>query len=354
MNRSIFVFLLLSCLPLAALPQADSKETLNIHTSPVKYDSIIASWKANNLVESTEQFLEDEYIILDTSRYLQAVSTVSDTICRARLRTIPSPIHLPYNDIVRKHIVAYTTTHKSITRRMLTYGKYYFPMIEQELDKNGLPLELKIVPVIESALNPTAVSRRGAVGLWQFMLQTGRQYGLEVTSMVDNRCDPILATEAACKYLKQAYARFGNWESVAASYNAGQGRISKQMDSQYADNALDLQLVEETARYVYRILAAKMMLTNPKQFGFRLKSSDLYPIIPYRNITVEESIDDLARFAKGQGINYALLRNMNPWLRSRSLHVHGSKVYYLRIPDKEGMRYNPRVLFPHDPKWVVP
>ena len=87
------------------------------------------------------------------------------------------------------------------------------------------------------------------------------------------------------------------------------------MDSQYADNALDLQLVEETARYVYRILAAKMMLTNPKQFGFRLKSSDLYPIIPYRNITVEESIDDLARFAKGQGINYALLRNMNPWAK---------------------------------------
>ena len=121
-NRSISVFLLLLlCLPFAAFSQADSKETLNIHTTPAKYDSIIASWKANSLSENAEQFLEDEYIILDTSRYLEAVSTVSDTICRARLRTIPSPIHLPYNDIVRKHIVAYTTTHKSITRN--PYGR---------------------------------------------------------------------------------------------------------------------------------------------------------------------------------------------------------------------------------------
>ena len=227
-NRSISVFLLLLlCLPFAAFSQADSKETLNIHTTPAKYDSIIASWKANSLSENAEQFLEDEYIILDTSRYLEAVSTVSDTICRARLRTIPSPIHLPYNDIVRKHIVAYTTTHKSITRRMLTYGKYYFPMIEQELDKNGLPLELKIVPVIESALTPTAVSRRGAVGLWQFMLQTGRQYGLEVNSMVDNRRDPILSTEAACKYLKDLYDIYHDWTLVLASYNYGPGNVNR-------------------------------------------------------------------------------------------------------------------------------
>ena len=99
-----------------------------------------------------------------------------------------SPIYLPYNDIVKKHIVAYATTHKSVTRRMLSYGKYYFPMIEHELAKNGLPLELKFVAVIESALNPTATSPSGAVGLWQFMLQTGRQYGLEISSMVAIRC----------------------------------------------------------------------------------------------------------------------------------------------------------------------
>ena len=153
--------------------------------------------------------------------------------------------------------------------------------------------------------------------------------------------------------MKQAYKRFGDWACVAASYNGGQGRISQQQAKQYEEQALDLFLVEETARYVYRILAAKIMFSNPQQFGFYLKASDLYPIIPYREIEVSKSIDDLPRFAKGRGISYALLRNMNPWLRSSELHVHGNKTYYLRIPDEEGMHYNPRILIPHDKRWVV-
>ena len=237
--------------------------------------------------------------------------------------------------------------------RMADRASRYLYNIVEEVDARGMPMELALLPFVESAFQPEALSRAKAAGLWQFMPGTAREFNLEVNNHVDERYHVEKSTQAACKYLKQAYARFGNWESVAASYNAGQGRISKQMDSQYADNALDLQLVEETARYVYRILAAKMMLTNPKQFGFRLKSSDLYPIIPYRNITVEESIDDLARFAKGQGINYALLRNMNPWLRSSSLPNHGKKKYILAIPDKEKMHYNPKVTIPYNRNWVT-
>ena len=251
-----------------------------------------------------------------------------------------------------RELLAFSYMH-STTLQMIKRANRYFPIVESILHENGVPDDFKYLMSIESNNNPLARSGAGAAGLWQFMPTTGREFGLEVGNSVDERYHVEKATRAACRYLKQAYARFGNWVSVAASYNAGQGRISRELERQYEEDALDLQLVEETARYVYRILAAKMLFADPARFGFRLRASDLYPPIPYREIKVEKTIEDLPRFAKSQGITYALLRNMNPWLRSRTLHVHGSKVYYLRIPDKEGMYYNPRVLFPHDPKWTV-
>ncbi len=251
-----------------------------------------------------------------------------------------------------RELLAFSYMH-STTLQMIKRANRYFPIVESILHENGVPDDFKYLMSIESNNNPLARSGAGAAGLWQFMPATGREFGLEVGNSVDERYHVEKATRAACRYLKQAYARFGSWTSVAASYNAGQGRISRELKRQYEENALDLQLVEETARYVYRILAAKMLFADPARFGFRLRASDLYPPIPYREIKVESTIEDLPRFAKSQGITYALLRNMNPWLRSHTLHVHGSKVYYLRIPDKEGMYYNPRVLFPHDPKWTV-
>lgn len=339
-NRSISVFLLLLlCLPFAAFSQADSKETLNIHTTPAKYDSIIASWKANSLSENAEQFLEDEYIILDTSRYLEAVSTVSDTICRARLRTIPSPIHLPYNDIVRKHIVAYTTTHKSITRRMLTYGKYYFPMIEQELDKNGLPLELKIVPVIESALTPTAVSRRGAVGLWQFMLQTGRQYGLEVNSMVDNRRDPILSTEAACKYLKDLYDIYHDWTLVLASYNYGPGNVNRaiQRAGGNAKTFWDIYpyLPRETRDYIPAFIALTYLYYYHWDYGVVAYESPL----PLAADTVMVNARlNLNIVSDSTGIPIELIRLMNPQYKTDEIPAM-TKSFPLVLPQEEISHY---------------
>lgn len=339
-NRSISVFLLqLLCLPFAAFSQADSKETLNIHTTPAKYDSIIASWKANSLSENAEQFLEDEYIILDTSRYLEAVSTVSDTICRARLRTIPSPIHLPYNDIVRKHIVAYTTTHKSITRRMLTYGKYYFPMIEQELDKNGLPLELKIVPVIESALTPTAVSRRGAVGLWQFMLQTGRQYGLEVNSMVDNRRDPILSTEAACKYLKDLYDIYHDWTLVLASYNYGPGNVNRaiQRAGGNAKTFWDIYpyLPRETRDYIPAFIALTYLYYYHWDYSVVAYESPL----PLAADTVMVNARlNLNIVSDSTGIPIELIRLMNPQYKTDEIPAM-TKSFPLVLPQEEISHY---------------
>ena len=246
-----------------------------------------------------------------------------------------------------RELMAFTYMH-STSLQIIKRANRYFPIIEPILKEQGVPDDFKYLMVIESNVNPLARSGAGAAGLWQFMSGTARDFDLEVNHHVDERYNVEKSTVAACKYLKQAYRKFGNWETVAASYNAGQGRISQQQDRQYTDNALDLYLVEETSRYVYRILAA-----NPKQFGFYLRSSDLYPPIPYRTVKVTEDIDDLARFAKGQGINFSLLKSMNPWLRGTSLPNHSGKEYLIRIPDKEEMYYNPRVILPHNPAWVV-
>lgn len=253
---------------------------------------------------------------------------------------------------IDRELLAFTYMH-STSIQMIKRANRYFPIVEPILRENGIPEDFKYLMSIESNNNPLARSSAGAAGLWQFMPATAKEFDLEVSHSVDERYHVEKSTRAACKYLKQAYSRFGSWISVAASYNAGQGRISRELARQYEENALDLQLVEETARYVYRILAAKVMFANPQQFGFYLRSSDLYPVIPYHEIKIEKSIEDLPRFAKGRGISYALLRNMNPWIRSNSLPVHGKNSYYIRIPDEKEMYYNPRVIIPHDTRWVV-
>ena len=251
-----------------------------------------------------------------------------------------------------RELMAFTYLH-STSLQIIKRANRYFPIVEPILRKNGVPDDFKYLMAIESNVNPTARSYAGAAGLWQFMPTTAKEFGLEVNNHVDERYHVEKSTEAACKYLKQAYARFGNWETVAASYNAGQGRISREQDRQYTDNALDLYLVEETSRYVYRILAVKIMLSDPKKFGFRLKRKDLYPPIPYHTVKVTSTISDLPRFAKSQGTSYALLRNLNPWLRSQSLPNHSHKEYIIYLPDTEGMYYNPLMTLPHDKNWVV-
>lgn len=251
-----------------------------------------------------------------------------------------------------RELLAFSYMH-STSIQMIKRANRYFPVIEPILRENGIPDDFKYLMSIESNNNPFARSVAGAAGLWQFMPATCREFGLAIGHTIDERYDVEKSTRAACKYLKQAYARFGSWISVAASYNAGQGRISKSLESQFEENALDLLLVEETARYVYRIIAAKMMFSNPLAFGFHLRASDLYPPIPYREVKVENDIVNLARFAKSQGTTYAIIRNMNPWIRSNSLNITAGKVYYIRIPDEKGMHYNPRIIIPHDKRWVI-
>ena len=251
-----------------------------------------------------------------------------------------------------RELLAFTYMH-STSIQMIKKANRYFPIVEPILKANGIPDDFKYLMVIESNLNPTARSSAGAAGLWQFMQTTGREYGLEVNKNIDERYHVEKSTEAACKYLKDAYAKYQDWIAVAASYNAGQARISTQFEKQQVDDMLDLFLVEETARYVYRIIAAKIMFSNPSAFGFRLRTKDLYMPIPYKEVSVNTGILNLAEWAKKQGITYALLKNMNPWLRDNFLQNVSKRTYTIKIPTAEGMKHDPKKVKAHDKRWVV-
>lgn len=251
-----------------------------------------------------------------------------------------------------RELMTFTYMHSS-TMLTIKRANRYFPIIEPILKENGLPDDLKYLAVIESSLNPLARSRAGAAGMWQFMKGTGRDFGLEVNTNIDERYHIEKSTRAACDYLKQAYAKFGSWLCVAASYNAGQGRITQQLEKQGVNRAVDLWLVEETHRYMFRLLAAKAVLSHPQQYGFLLKRRDLYPPIPYTTDTVNTGITDLASYARGKGITYAQLKDANPWLRDNFLQNKSGRTYVLKIPTQAGMHYDPKKTVPHNRAWVV-
>ena len=251
-----------------------------------------------------------------------------------------------------RELMAFTYMHSS-TMLLIKRANRYFPILEPILREEGLPDDLKYLAAIESSLHPQARSGAGAAGMWQFMKGTGRDFGLEVNTNIDERYHIEKSTRAACDYLKQAYAKYGSWLCVAASYNAGQARISCQMQRQGVNRAVDLWLVEETARYMFRLLAAKSVLEAPQRYGFLLKHADLYPPIPCTTDTVTTGIADLASYAQGKGISYARLKDANPWLRDTFLQNKSGRTYVLKIPTREGMHYDPQQTRAHNPAWVV-
>lgn len=206
-----------------------------------------------------------------------------------------------------------------------------FPVIEPILAKYGVPDDFKYLAVIESGL-VNAVSPAGARGVWQFMPATAKERGMEVNDIVDERYNLEKSTEAACKYLIDAKARLGSWTLAAASYNGGISGVNKQIDFQKVSNYYDLLLTDETARYVFRIIALKEIMKNPAMYGFTVAPEETYPLLPVRKVEVDSTIDDLAAFANGQGINYKILKIHNPWLRDRKLTNVARKKYVIDIP----------------------
>lgn len=253
-----------------------------------------------------------------------------------------------------REINGFTYLH-STTLLLIKKANRYFPIIEPILKKNGVPDDFKYLAVIESSLDHRAVSPAGAAGLWQFMPKTAPGYGLEVSPEVDERYSVEKSTEAACKYLKEAYTKYGSWASVALSYNAGQGRISGELEKQQADDSLDLWLVNETTRYYFRMLAIKQLFENPAKYGFILTEKDLYKPIEFTTEEVTQSIPDLATFAKNKGITYAQLKDFNSWLRDRKLTISpkSSKSYTILIPTQESLYYKRgEKIKVHDKSWI--
>ena len=231
-----------------------------------------------------------------------------------------------------REMIAFTYMH-STSILMLKRSERIFEQIVPILKAQGVPEDLKYLMVIESNLDPKALSRAGAAGLWQMMKATGQKYGLEVNTVVDERYNIRKETVAACKYLKEAYAKYGDWLTVAASYNAGQAGISRQLKLQRQKSALDLLLVEETSRYMFRILAAKYFFEHPEQFGFNVPENERYRYRkPRKVVAVETPVESLIDFAEQNGISYAALKNANPWLRDTLLTNKSGKRYEIIIP----------------------
>lgn len=214
---------------------------------------------------------------------------------------------------------------------MMKRSSKYLPTIERILNENGVPEDFKYLAMAESGLM-NVVSPAGARGFWQIMPATARENRLEVSNDVDERYHLEKSTLAACRYLKSAYAKFGNWTSVAASYNMGMTGLRKRKEEQSFENYYELFLNDETSRYLFRILAFKEILENPQKYGFELGSKDYYQQPLYMELKVDQSIPNLAQWAIRHNSSYKELKIHNPWLRSSKLNVSKNKDYIIKIP----------------------
>lgn len=235
------------------------------------------------------------------------------------------------NERLDREMVTNINYHSNTTLVIKRANKV-FPIIEPILKANGIPDDFKYLAVIESSL-VNAVSPAGARGVWQFMPATAKEYGMDVSGDVDERYHLEKSTEAACKYLNDAYKRFGNWTLVAASYNGGMAGINRVLEAQQVSSYYDALFYEETSRYVFRILALKEIMKNSQKYGFDIPQNELYVNIPTKKIYVDATIPDLAVFAIEQGTNYKTLKVLNQWLRDKKLTVTDGKTYLIEVPE---------------------
>lgn len=239
-----------------------------------------------------------------------------------------------YESLERELLV--NTFYQSQTTQILKYKHRYFPTIDSILKANNIPEDFRYLAVAESGLRVN-ISPKGAAGFWQIIESTAKLYQLKVTEEVDQRYDLEKATEVACKYFKNAYQRFGNWTMAAASYNLGIAGLAKQANFQGITSFYELYTNSETSRYIFRIMAFKLILENPEQYGYI--NIQPYKTVKQKIVTVDTSISNLAEFARSQGSNYKMLKSLNPWLRDKKLTNKDSTPYkIILVEDKERLR----------------
>ena len=246
-------------------------------------------------------------------------------------------------------VIAY---NHSVSFLIIKRANLLFPIIEPLLKENGIPDDFKYLAVIESNLDTRASSGAQAAGLWQLMPKTAQQLGLEVNDEIDERYNIEKSTIAACNFFKSAYKKYRNWTTVAASFNAGMGRISNERENQQVDEAFDMLLTSETSRYAFRILAMKQFLNNPKAFGYTITHDQFYQTINTKNVKVTGPVADWTVWAAQHGISYSQLKDFNVWIRGRKLTNSSGKEYIVQIPLKEDLMFNPAKIKIYNPMWV--
>jgi membrane-bound lytic murein transglycosylase D len=312
------------------LPDSLCDENLKSVLS-VELDSLVSTWYVKNA------FNLDSLNLVDRSDTLNIV--YPDSVYISRLKNLDSFINLPFNETVRKLISFYTEKRRPLVSIMLGLSNYYFPLFEEMLAKYDLPLELKYLPIIESALNPKAISRARAAGLWQFMYSTGKLYGLEINSYVDERFDPLKATDAACRFLRDLYDLYKDWHLVMAAYNCGPGNINKAIRRSGGDqNYWDIynRLPRETRGYIPIFIAATYVMNyakdhrlNPTKPSFRMETDtiELHSYYNFEQISVNLNIpiDEL--------------RLINPQYKRDIIPAKSDKPYILRLPSDKVMAF---------------
>lgn len=309
---------------------------LNLKLTPSAMDSLVASWSESQSALAFDKFFAD-YIAIDSLP--ASSSSLPDSVYESRLKALASPIQLPYNSIVKNYINRYTDTRYGTINRILSLSQYYFPIIEEELLRAGLPVELRAMAIIESALAPTAMSPRGAVGLWQFMPYTGKSYGLEVNSLVDERRDAVLSTRAACKYMSDLYSIYNDWTLAIAAYNCGPGNVNKALARAGADckTFWDIYwyLPPETRGYVPAFIGASYAYAYHKSHDVKYEPSPL-PLAT-DTITVRR-IMHFEQISSTIDLPIEMLRKLNPQYKLDIIPAT-TKSYALKLPTQFVTRY---------------
>ena len=295
-------------------------------------DSVLAMWRETSTVEYYERYFKD--YVMAAERIDTTLSTSNmDSIYVERLNALMSPIPLEYNRDVRTAIERYTSSSFS---RIMSFAYYYFPMLEEELILAGMPVELRALAIVESGLNPLATSRMGAKGLWQFMPSTGKEYGLEINSLVDERCNPRLATKAACRYLKTMYNLYGDWTLAIASYNCGPGNVNKAIiraggsPKDYDGSFWDVYagLPRETRSYVPLFMGATYAFAYHEAHGIKYST----PAMPLAVDTIMITRPlHLEQVSSTIDVSLELLQMLNPEYRL-SIIPATTKAYPLTLP----------------------
>ena len=320
--------------PAAPEPEKAVCNDMTLGLTAQQADSLVAVWRERQCNGSYREFF-DNYILVDST----AAGSVPDSVYTRRLVALASPIQLPYNSIVRGYINRYTDSRYGTISRILGMSQYYFPLIEDELLKEGLPVELRALPIIESALSTTAVSPMGAVGLWQFMPSTGKSYGLEVNSLVDERRDPVRSTQAACRYLKDLYAIYNDWSLAIAAYNCGPGNVNKALAraGEKSRTFWDIYdyLPRETRGYVPAFIGASYAYAYHRQHGIELTEAP----IPLATDTIRiDRLMHLGQIASTIDVPIETLRQLNPQYKLDIIPAT-NKAYTLVLPQRKITQY---------------